>query len=165
MIRNAKPTSSHDALPVQPRFRSWSLALILGIFSLTLLAAPAANAQGAASPADAFKRFASALSAGKQDEAWLLLSEATRFELTNAARRAAKAQGLPAPKDGKSLAFGSGLTLQREIKEVKVAERSGDRARLEIVDDQGEVQSATVVQEKDGWHLDFSEELRALPRQ
>lgn len=119
-------------------------------------------AQGASSPADAFRRFASALNSGRQEEAWNLLSESTRFELSNAARRAAKAEGRPPPKDGRQLAFGSGLALQRQIKSIKVAEGSDERARLEVEDDTGEIQSVMVVKENGQWYVDFSEELRGL---
>lgn len=121
-----------------------------------------ALAQGAAEPADAFRRFASALNAGRQEEAWNLLSESTRFELTSAARRAAEAQGKPPPKDGREIAFGSGLELQRRIDSIRVAERTDDRARLVVVDETGEEQSVMTVRERGGWYVDFTEELRQL---
>lgn len=136
-------------------------ALVIAAVALPFLAGPRV-ARAANDPADAFRSFAAALQAGRQDDAWNLLSESTQFELNKAARRAAEAEGKPPPKDGRQIAFGSGLSMQRRIASVTVAERTDDRARLVVTDETGEKQSVTTVFEGGKWRVDFTEELRSM---
>lgn len=147
---------------IRPSIRRLLRAGLPIALAAVVLGAPSL-AQAAADPAAAFRDFASALNAGREDEAWNLLSEGTRFELTNAARRAAEAEGKPPPKDGRRIAFGSGLALQRRIASVTVAERTDDRARIVVTDEAGETQSVMTVREGGKWRVDFTEELRGLP--
>jgi hypothetical protein len=112
------------------------------------------------SPADAYRAFAAAENKGDDTVAWNLLSRATQAELTKQAQAIAKVRGVPAPADGKQLAFRDANVLHGEIKSIATSESGANAATLTVTDDRGGTQDVRMVREDEHWAVDLAAEVQ-----
>ena len=111
-------------------------------------------------PAQVYRSFATSMNRGDMKVAWELLSHDTQAELTREAQAIARVRGLPAPADGRQLAFFDSFMLHREIRSTTIDARTADRATVVVTDDGGGQQTINTVREGKQWRVDLTAEIR-----
>jgi hypothetical protein len=133
--------------------------------ALTLVVALGACAEPGGAPEAAYRELAKAVSQGRLDDAWALLSSETQAELTRAATAAAVAEGKPAPLDGRRFTFVQGSAPDRKLAAVTVVDRPSDgRAVLQVTDEAGDKRTVMAVKQGPAWRIDLAEALAAAAR-
>lgn len=117
-----------------------------------LLALPACRRD--VGPADRYRAFAAAARAGKAEEVWAMLSEASRAELDRrAGDLAAKAPPGVLARSGRALVLGDLSALAPRASAVVVVRESRDQAVLAVEVEGGPAREVTLVREGGVWRV------------
>ena len=106
-------------------------------------------------PEAAYRALAKAVAERDADQAWSLLSQASRKRLDALAREAAaRAPGVVAPS-GRQLLLGDAALASRPLARVEVASQDGDRAVLRVQEEGRPPREVTMVREGRGWRVEL----------